>query len=693
MINNTKDLLIELGTEELPPKALKRLMLDFKSGISQNLIKVNINFGTIKSYATPRRLAVVVNDVIINQKDQIIQRRGPSMQAAFDKYGKTTKALQSFAKSCHATIDDLKKIRTKKGTWLVCSQKQRGAYTIDLISKILHQTLRDLPITRKMRWGNISGGFVRPIHWIILLFGDEVIPIKLLGITSGRRSYGHRFHHPKSIYIQSAKTYASQLVTKGYVVADMEDRRRLIHTQILALATNLGGEAIINEDLLDEITGMVEWPVVLSGSYDEHFLELPAAVLISSKERHQKCFAIKDKLGNLLPNFITICNLESLDPAQVVKGNEMVMLARLSDATFFWNTDREKPLADRQEQLKTIVFQNKLGTLHDKSARVAKLSIEIAQKIGGNTNLAERAALLAKCDLVTDIVGEFSNLQGIMGRYHAYLDGEHDEVAEALHEQYLPLFAGDKLPQTKSGQAINIAEKIDLLVGLFGIGQPPTGVKDPFALRRASLGVLRIIIENSLNVDLVDILKQAHQGLNPILGTFNVTSQVMCYFYERLRIYSANQGVTADIFEAVLAVKPTKPIDFMKRLEAVNTFLKLSQAKSLIISNKRINNILRKNSNECEIIVINDILLQEKDEKYLANKLDIISSIVQPLIKNSNYTEALVILADMRETVDNFFNRVMVMVDDKVIRKNRFALLHRTRNLFLSVADISFLQK
>ncbi|NQY51734.1 MAG: glycine--tRNA ligase subunit beta [Piscirickettsiaceae bacterium] len=693
MSSNTKDLLIELGTEELPPKILNKLMIDFKLGISQNLTEAKINFDTIKAYATPRRLAVVVQDVDINQKDQIIQRRGPAIQAAFDKNGNTTKALRSFAKSCHITINSLEEVRTKKGAWIVFSQKKRGACTINLISGILHQTLRDLPIPRNMRWGNIIGGFARPIHWIISLFGDEVIPIKLLGVKSGRKSYGHRSHHPKSIYIQSAKTYAQQLEVEGYVVADMEARRHLIRKQILKLATNLGGEAIINEDLLDEITGMVEWPIALSGSYDERFLKLPDAVLISSKERHQKCFAVRDKLGNLLPHFITICNLESRDPAQVIEGNERVMLARLSDASFFWHADREKPLADRQEQLKTIVFQNRLGTLHDKSARVAKLSVEIARKIGGNTALAERTALLAKCDLVTDIVGEFPNLQGIMGKYHAHLDGEHDEIAEALHEQYLPLFAGDKLPQTKSGQAVSLAEKFDTLVGLFGIGQPPTGVKDPFALRRASLGILRIIIENGLNVDLANMLEQAHQGFNNILGKFDVTSQVMCYFYERLRIYSTNQGVTADIFEAVLAVKPTKPIDFMKRLEAVHAFLKLSQAKDLVVSNKRINNILHRNNNAREKMAINDSLLKEKAEKDLANKLDDISFIVQPLIANSNYKGALIVLSDMHETVDNFFNKVMIMVDDEAIRTNRFTLLHQTRNLLLSVADISYLQK
>lgn len=692
-MSDTKDLLIELGTEELPPKALKKLIKAFEAGIEQGLTKAELKFSAINAYAAPRRLAVVVKDVETRQQDRLVERRGPAIKAAFDEDGNATKALQGFARSCGVTVDDLEKMETEKGAWLVYKQQQTGAETVALIPEILQQSLNDLPIPKRMRWGDLPGEFVRPVHWLVLLFGDDVVPVELLGVKSGRDSYGHRFHHPEAIRIQSAETYAPQLETEGRVVVDMDKRREAIHGQVLEIATKLGGEAVINNDLLDEVTGLVEWPVALSGSYDESFLELPAEALISSMEEHQKYFAVRDKNGELLPHFITICNIESRDPAQVVAGNERVILPRLSDSAFFWKTDRKKPLADRQEQLKTIVFQNKLGTVFDKSNRVAKLAAAIASKISGDATLAERAALLAKCDLVTEMVGEFPDLQGIMGRYYARLDGEHDEVAEALDEQYLPRFAGDKLPQTKSGQAVSLAEKLDTLVGLFGIGQPPTGVKDPFALRRAALGVLRIVIENDLDLDLAELLDLAAQGLGDVLSEDNITQSVMRYFYDRLRGYAAEQGVKADVFEAVLAVQPTKPLDFMQRLNAVSAFRALEQAEALAAGNKRIGNILRKNNAEGEAKAIDDSLLQEAAEKALAAKLTDITAVVNPLIAASDYSAVLTNLAAMRETVDGFFDEVMVMADDEAIRNNRLALLNQTRALFLGVADISLLQE
>jgi glycyl-tRNA synthetase beta chain len=692
-MSDTKDLLIELGTEELPPKALKKLIQAFQAGIEQGLTKAELKFSDVKAYAAPRRLAVVVNELDVRQQDRLVERRGPAIKAAFDEDGNPTKALQGFARSCGVSVDDLEKMETEKGAWLVFKQQQKGAETVDLIAEILQQSLNDLPIPKRMRWGDLPGEFVRPVHWLVLLFGDDVVPLELLGVTSGQDSYGHRFHHPETIRIQSAQTYAPQLETEGRVVVDMDKRREAIHGQVLELATKLGGEAVINEDLLDEVTGLVEWPVALSGSYDKSFLELPAEALISSMEEHQKYFAVRDKNGELLPYFITICNIESKDPAQVIAGNERVILPRLSDSAFFWKTDRKKPLADRQEQLKTIVFQNKLGTVYDKSSRVAKLAAAISSKISGDAALAERAALLAKCDLVTEMVGEFPDLQGIMGRYYARLDGEHDEVAEALDEQYLPRFAGDKLPQTKSGQAVSLAEKLDTLVGLFGIGQPPTGVKDPFALRRAALGVLRIVIENDLDLDLAELLDLASQGLGDVLTEADVKQSVMRYFYDRLRGYATDQGVKADVFEAVLAVQPTKPLDFMQRLTAVSTFRNLEQAEALAAGNKRIGNILRKNNVEGDAKTIDDSLLQEAAEKALAEKLSDITAVVQPLVAASDYTAVLTNLAAMRETVDGFFDEVMVMADDEAIRNNRLALLNQTRALFLGVADISLLQE
>jgi glycyl-tRNA synthetase beta chain len=539
----------------------------------------------------------------------------------------------------------------------------------------------------------LPGEFVRPVHWLILLFGDDVIPLELLGVMSGRDTHGHRFHHPEAIKIESAKTYVSQLETQGNVLVDMVARRKIIHEQVLTLATKLGGEAVSNEDLLDEVTGLVEWPVALSGSYDKRFLELPSEALISSMEEHQKYFAVRGKSGDLLPYFITICNIESRDPTQVIAGNERVILPRLSDSAFFWETDRKRPLADRQQQLKTIVFQNKLGTVFDKSVRVAKLATIIAGEIGGDASLAERAALLAKCDLVTEMVGEFPDLQGIMGRYYARLDGEHDDVAEALDEQYLPRFSGDKLPATKTGQAVSLAEKLDTLVGLFGIGQPPTGVKDPFALRRAALGVLRIVIENKLDVDLQTLLQKAQQGFDAQLTQDDVTEQVMHYFFDRLRGYALDQDIKADVFESVLTVQPTSPVDFMQRLSAVTEFRSLDAAESLAAGNKRIGNILRKNDAEGKGATIDSTLLSEQAEQALATKLADVTKQVKPLMEQADYAGVLRALADMRETVDNFFDQVMVMADDVAVRNNRLALLNQIRALFLGVADISYLQK
>ena len=691
-MSDTRDLLIEIGTEELPPKALKKLIKAFENSIKQGLEKAELNFDSIRSYAAPRRMAIVVDGLQVRQQDRLVERRGPAVTAAFDEDGNPTKAVQGFARSCGVEVDDLEKMETKKGAWLVFKQQQTGAEAASLIPDILQQAIQALPIPKRMRWGDLPGEFVRPVHWLVLLLGDEVIPLELLGVTSGRETRGHRFHHPEAIRIQSAQTYAPQLETEGHVVVDMVARREAIRGQVLELATTLGGEAVLNEDLLDEVTSLVEWPVALSGSYDKRFLELPAEALISSMEEHQKYFAVRDNKGDLLPYFITICNIESRDPAQVIAGNERVILPRLSDAVFFWDTDRKRPLADRQEQLKTIVSQNKLGTVFDKSARVAKLAISIAKEIGGDAKLAERAALLAKCDLVTEMVGEFPDLQGIMGRYYARLDGEHDDVAAALDEQYLPRFSGDALPQTKSGQALSLAEKLDTLVGLFGIGQPPTGVKDPFALRRAALGVLRIIIENDLDLDLSALIEQAQQGLGDVLTEKDVNAHVMRYFFDRLRGYALDQGITADVFEAVLAVQATKPLDFMQRLHAVAAFRKLEQAEALAAGNKRIANILRKNNAEGEAGKIDKNLLQEEAERALADKLTSVAKEVKPLMLQADYAGVLTCLADMRESVDGFFDQVMVMADDDAIRQNRLNLLNQTRALFLGVADISLLQ-
>ncbi|RLA05301.1 MAG: glycine--tRNA ligase subunit beta [Gammaproteobacteria bacterium] len=691
-MSEVRDLLIEIGTEELPPKALKKLMMALEAEIKKGLEGAGLSFAAIKSFAAPRRLAVVVDDLLVRQQDRLVEKRGPAVTSAFDDEGNPTRAVQGFAKSCGIAVEELEKIETKKGAWLVFRQEQPGAETVTLIPDILQQALQALPIPKRMRWGDLPGEFVRPVHWLVLLFGDEIIPMDLLGVTSGRNTRGHRFHYPDEIRVTSVQSYAPQLETEGHVLVDFNTRREAINAQVLELANKLGGEAIINTDLLDEVTGLVEWPVALSGTFDQRFLELPDEALISSMEEHQKYFAVRNKEGSLLPCFITVSNIESRDPEQVIAGNERVILPRLSDSVFFWETDRKQALMEYQEKLKTVVFQKKLGSVYDKSVRVALLAAKIAEMIGGDAVLAERAALLAKCDLMTEMVGEFPDLQGIIGCYYAKLDGETDEVAEAMKEQYMPRYSGDSLPQSKTGQAVSLAEKLDMLVGLFGIGQPPTGVKDPFALRRAALGVLRIIIENELTIDINTLLMEAEKGFNGELTEADVTQQVMIYLFDRLRSYTADQGVRPDVFEAVLATQPTQPLDFSQRLQAVTAFQKLEQAESLAAGNKRIQNILRKNNAEGDAGSINSSLLQEPAEQALAEKLEQASVIVTPLLLKADYEAVLRNLAEMRETVDAFFDEVMVMADDPAIRANRLALLNKVRALFLGVADISYLQ-
>ncbi len=687
------DLLIELGTEELPPKALAKLSKAFHQGVEQGLKKAELTFDDIRPYATPRRLALVISKLQTKQPDRVVERRGPAVTAAFDEEGNPTKALLGFAGSCGVEVDDLDTMKTDKGAWLVFKQEQVGATAAELLPEIIQQALNDLPIPKRMRWGDLPGEFVRPVHWLIVLLGDEIVPMDLLGVTADRFTRGHRFHYPQPIRVSSPMTYAPQLETEGHVMVDFEARKEAIEGQVKELADKLKGTAIINPELLEEVTGLVEWPVALAGNFDQRFLELPPEALISSMEGHQKYFAVEAKDGKLLPHFITVSNIASQDPAQVIAGNERVILPRLSDAAFFWDTDRKRALADHQEQLKTIVFQNKLGTVYDKSQRVASLAAEIAAQIDGQPQLAERAAKLAKCDLVTEMVGEFPELQGIMGRYYARLDGEDNEVAEALDEQYQPRFAGDDLPATRTGQAVSLAEKLDTLTGLFGIGQPPSGVKDPFALRRAALGVLRILIEKSLDLDLTRLLDKAAASFDGTLSENDVSEQVMQYFFDRLRGYALEQGFKSDEFEAVLTVRPTRPLDFMQRLKAVAAFRKLEQAESLAAANKRIGNILRKNDSETAEPEVKDSLLQEAAEKALAEKVSEAKRELAPLSAKADYTGVLNYLAGMRETVDSFFDDVMVMADDEMVRQNRLALLNQTRALFLGVADISCLQE
>lgn len=690
-MTGSRDLLIEIGTEELPPKALLRLSNAFTDGVRKGFAQAELQHGEMKSYAAPRRLAIWIQQVQAAQADREQLRRGPALAAAFNGEGCATPAAQGFARSCGVTVEELERIETDKGAWLGYRVQEKGRSTSELVPEIVTQALNQLPIPKRMRWGAGNAEFVRPVHWVVLLFGDDVIDAEILGVKSGRDTRGHRFHHPQAMYIAEPAAYAPLLETEGQVLADFATRREAIRGQVIEAGVAAGGKALIEEDLLDEVTALVEWPVAVVGGFETRFLDVPSEALISTMQDNQKYFPVVDSKGKLLPHFITISNIVSRDPSQVKAGNERVVRPRLTDAAFFWNQDRKQRLETRAEKLGNMVFQTKLGTLLDKQKRVARLAAEIAKLIGGEAKLADRAAYLAKCDLLTSMVFEFPELQGVMGRYYATHDKEPAEVAQALDEQYWPRFAGDRLPESPTGQALAMADRLDTLVGIFAIGQPPTGDKDPFALRRASLGILRILIECKRDLDLATLLDFAAQGFDSKLKAGKAVEAVFDFMMERLRAYYTEAGITPDVFDAVSAQRPTRPLDFHARLHAVSDFRALPEAESLAAANKRIGNILRK-TDESIPASIDAGQLVEASEQALAQALGSLKDKVGGLFDSGNYTDGLRQLAALREPVDRFFDNVMVMADDAALRANRLALLQQLQALFLRVADLSRLQ-
>ncbi len=688
----TRDLLIEIGTEELPPKALNTLSEAFTQGIEAGLTKAQLAFGTVRRYATPRRLAVQIDEVACQQPDRTSERRGPALQAAYDNQGQPTPAALGFARSCGVEMSALTVQKTDKGEWLVYESREAGAATVDLIPTIVRNALVELPIPKRMRWADRDDEFVRPVQWIVLLFGTEVIPATLFGLQADRITRGHRFHHPEPIEIAEPRQYADLLEHTGYVMADFYQRRERVSHQAMAAARQVNGQAVIQPDLLDEVTALVEWPVAILGHFEPRFLDVPAEALMTTMQDNQKYFPIMDGHHRLLPHFIATANLESRDPEQVRIGNERVIRPRFSDAEFFWKQDRKQPLSERLEPLKHVIFQQQLGNLHDKSERVAALARWIAQHIGSSPEWAERAGRLCKCDLLTQMVQEFPELQGIMGRYYALQDGEATEVAVAIEEHYRPRFAGDELPLTATGQAVALADRIDTLIGIFAIGQAPSGAKDPFALRRAALGVLRIVIEKALDLDFIKLLQFAAGHFDPVVQAPTHVNAVFDFVMERLRAYYLDQGVRPDTFEAVLECRPTRPLDFDRRLRAVDTFRGLPEAESLTQANRRIRNLLKKVEGNGPTQVQFD-QLQLPEEQALADCLDDLTERVVPLLDQGHYNEALRELAALREPVDRFFDTVRVMVDDEKLRNNRLALLNQLGGLFLRVADFSRLQE
>lgn len=685
------DFLVEIGTEELPPTSLQALSASFTAQIKAGLEAEELNFSSFQSFATPRRLAVIFFGLDAKTPEKTIEAWGPPKKIAFDEQGNPAKAAEAFAKKNGINIEDITIENDGKADKLVYRSIKLGRAAAELLPTIVETAVDKLPIPKRMRWGASRTEFVRPVQWLVMMLGSQVIDCELLGFKAANISRGHRFHCDTHLEIGGPATYQALLETSGHIIPEFEKRREMIRQQVVAEGEKLGGTAIISDDLLDEVTGLVEWPVALTGSFEQRFLDVPAEALISSMKEHQKYFHVEDKAGKLMPHFITVANIASLDPAQVVSGNERVIRPRLSDAAFFFETDKKVKLETRLEKLKAVVFQAKLGSIYDKTQRVMALAANIATTIGSNPGYAQRAAELSKADLVSNMVLEFDKMQGIAGCYYALADGEAAEVANAIKDQYLPKFAGDQLPESMTGCALALADRLDTIVGIFGIGQPPTGSKDPFALRRSTLGVLRIIVEKNLNLDLHELLELAHQQHGELSASDGLVDTVLAYMIERFRAWYEEAGISAEVFMAVSAKQLTQPLDIDQRVKAVHSFSQLPQAQALAAANKRVSNILAKLGDEAAIGEVNASLLSDAAEKTLATLVEAKAVTVKPLFTHRKYKEALANLADLREPVDAFFDDVMVMVDDEALKNNRLALLKQLRGLFLEVADISLL--
>mgnify|MGYP000123726428 FL=1 len=681
------DLLFELGTEELPPVSLKALRDALKTNVAEALTAQDFSFESIESYATPRRLALIVRQLSDAQPDKEVERLGPAVAAAFDDNGQPKPAAVGFAKSCGTEVDQLERIATDKGERLGFTLSQKGQPLSELIEQILNSALKKLPIPKPMRWGDSSAQFIRPVHWAVLLHGSSVLEATILDTKTGNISRGHRFMSEGDVSLHDADDYVNKLKAE-HVIVSFEERQKIIEQQVKDAADKIGGVAQIEQGLLDEVTGLVEWPVALTGEFDTEFLKVPAECLVSSMAEHQKYFHVLDNDGNLMPNFITISNIESSNPRVVIEGNEKVIRPRLADAMFFYEKDQQTTLASQQERLKKVVFQNQLGSVQEKAERVAELAKAIAPQVGADPELAHRAGLLSKCDLTTQMVGEFDKLQGIMGTYYARHDGEDDSVAIAMTEQYLPKYSGDALAQNPVGQCIAIADRVDTLAGIFGIGQAPKGAKDPFALRRASIGLLRTIVENQLNLDLDQLVEQSLSQFDGKLTDELAAEKLLNFIFDRFRAWYLDQNVSANTVSAVMALRPTKPLDFDLRIKAVQHFQTLPESESLSAANKRVKNILAKADIEVPD-TIDTGLLQDTAEKALA---DTISKVDAELATIDDYQERLTRLAALRDDVDAFFDNVMVNAEDAAVKANRLALLKKLEGMFGSVADISLLQ-
>ncbi|ENM5890915.1 glycine--tRNA ligase subunit beta [Vibrio mimicus] len=686
-----KEFLIELGTEELPPKQLRTLAEAFAANFAAELATADIAHEGVTWFATPRRLALKVTNLAESQPDRVVEKRGPAVNVAFDADGKPTKAAEGWARGNGITVEQAERLVTDKGEWLLFKEQVQGQQTASVVVEMAAKALANLPIAKPMRWGDKETQFIRPVKTLTILFGSELIQGEILGVKSDRIVRGHRFMGEPEFTIESAEQYPAILEERGKVIADYATRKAMIIEGSQQAAKQLGGIADLEDALVEEVTSLVEWPVVMTAKFEEKFLKVPAEALVYTMKGDQKYFPVYDANKKLLPNFIFVSNIESKEPRHIVEGNEKVVRPRLADAEFFFNTDRKRPLVDRLSLLENAIFQQQLGTIKDKTDRITELAGYIAEQIGADVEKSKRAGLLAKCDLMTSMVFEFTDTQGVMGMHYARHDGEAEEVAVALNEQYMPRFAGDELPSRGVSAAVAMADKLDTIVGIFGIGQAPKG-SDPFALRRASLGVLRILVEYGYQLDLVDLIAKAKSLFGDRLTNANVEQEVIEFMLGRFPTWYQDAGFSIDIIQAVLARNPTKPADFDQRVKAVSHFRALEEAEALAAANKRVGNILAKYDGELGE-EIDLALLQEDAEKALAEAVEIMAEALEPAFATGNYQEALSKLAGLRAPVDAFFDNVMVMADDEALKKNRLTLLNKLRNLFLQIADISLLQK
>ena len=687
----TRDLLIEIGTEELPPKTLSDLSQSFEDLLCGELKRLGLNYKSVRRFATPRRLAVVISSLQETQNDKEINKIGPAVSAAFDDNSAPTPAALGFAKSCGIPVEGLSRTIKDGIEKLSYSFSEKGGQTSDLLPAIVRKTLGQLPAPKRMRWGSSQEEFIRPVHWMVFLFGSEIIDLEIYGISSSRNTLGHRHHTDKEIAINNAADYEDCLETSGWVIPDLAKRKELVSKLIVEEGEKIGATTVVDEPLLDEVTALVEYPVALIGGFDIDFLDIPQEALILAMKSHQKCFYLIDGNKKLLPKFVTVSNIASRDPEQVIKGNERVIRPRLADARFFFETDRKSTLISKIEPLKNVVFQEKLGSIFDKSERVATLSAYIASELNIEPLHCKRAAMLSKCDLLTNMVAEFSDLQGVMGSYYAKHDKETHEVVCALREQYLPRFAGDDLPQSQTGTVLAIADRLDSIVGLFGVGQPPTGSKDPFGLRRSAIGILRMLLEGKYDLNIVRLIDTSIASYTVNEFNSNTASEVFKFLLERFKAWYQDAGVTTEVFQSVFVLQPTSPLDFHYRIQAVHKFNSMPEAKFLAAANKRVSNLLAKQEHELESRELNKSLFRESAELTLYEAIQAKKVEVAPLFMRRDYMAGLSSLSSLKTTIDGFFDTVLIIHDDPTVRTNRLILLQQLRKLFLQAADISYL--